>query len=72
MARIKTYDYDMAGGDIDTMKRLYTRWIKAANERIRVTASPKNIEHAQAYRHIVQPLQGASYVKENKRGECGS
>lgn len=69
MARIKSYDYDMAGGDTAAMKRLYTKWIKVANERIRVTTSPKNISHASAYKYMVKPLQGAPYVKENKRGE---
>lgn len=68
MARIKSYDYNMAG-DTVTMKRLYSQWIKAANERIRYTNLPKNKEHAQAYKFLVKPLEGASYVKENKRGE---
>lgn len=66
--RRKVYNYDMAGGDTSAMRRLYRQWIKTANERIKTTASPKNIEHAQAYKHIVQTLQGAPYVKQNKAG----
>ena len=68
MARIKSYDAGLAGGDVAQMRRLYNAWIKAANERIRVTTQEKYIERAQAYSYLVQPLTGSPYVKENARG----
>lgn len=68
-ARTKQYDYDMAQGSTAAMRRLYSQWVKVANERIKTTASPKNISGAQAYKHIVQPLEGAPYVKVNAKGQ---
>lgn len=68
-ARTKQYDYDMAQGSTAAMRRLYSQWVKVANERIRTTASAKNIGGAQAYKHIVQPLEGAPYVKVNAKGQ---
>ena len=68
-ARTKQYNYDMAQGSTAAMRRLYSQWVKVANERIRTTASAKNIGGAQAYKHIVQPLEGAPYVKVNAKGQ---
>ena len=68
-ARSKSYDYEMAQGSTANMRRLYREWVKVANERIRTTASAKNISGAQAYKHIVQPLEGAPYVKVNAKGQ---
>ena len=53
MARAKQYNYEMAQGSTAAMRRLYSQWVKVANERIRTTASAKNISGAQAYKHIV-------------------
>lgn len=64
MARVKDYNIDL-GGDIASMRRAYQAWTRAANERIRVTASKAG---AQAYKNIVQPLEGASYMKHDKYG----
>ena len=64
MAQIKSWDYDLAGHDVSKMKKLYAYWKKVANERIKVTTKPKNIEHAQAYKHIVEPLKGSDYIGE--------
>lgn len=68
-ARTKQYDYEMAQGNYLTMRKLYSKWSKVANERIKTIASPKNISRAQAYKHIVQPLEGARYVKTNEKGQ---
>lgn len=68
MARIKNYDAGLASGDVAKMQQLYNSWIKAANERIRVTTQEKHVSGAQAYNYIVQPLTGSPYVKENARG----
>lgn len=67
MARIKVYDREMAGGDVGAMRKLYNSWKAAANERIKTTASDRNIEHASAYKHIIKPMKGAPYM--GQRGD---
>ena len=67
--QIKSWDYELAMGDTQKMKKLYAYWKKVANERIKVTATPKHMKAAQAYKHMVEPLLGASYVGQNKKGQ---
>lgn len=67
MAKIKIYDKEMAAGDLQEMRRLYNSWKTAANERIKTSAKPKNVEHASAYKHVVKPLKGAPYM--GQRGD---
>lgn len=65
---IKHYSADMAGGDVQKMRKLYREWYKVANERIKVLESGKWSGKSAAYRWQVQPLEGRGYVRRNKAG----
>ena len=65
---IKHYSADMAGGDVQKMRKLYREWYKVANERIKFLESGKWSGKSAAYRWQVQPLEGRGYVRKNKAG----
>ena len=56
---------------ISQLKKFLTTAAKAANDRIRTLNKPENISGAQAYRHIVEPLTGASYIKQRPDKKTG-
>lgn len=62
--RAKDYNIDVSGFSLPELRRFYSTAIKAANDRIETLTKAANIGGAQAYKYIVQPLQGASYIKQ--------
>ena len=66
---VKYYGKELyEGKDLAGLRDTYNKWIKTANERIRVTTSAKNAGTAHAYQNKVAPLVGSKFVKEAKAG----
>lgn len=69
--RAKNWDIDISQMTTAELKRFYGSALKAANDRIKTLTQEQYADKAQAYKYMVKPLEGASYIKTRPVGKTG-